>query len=410
MEEINRFDDFSNGSSYFCPMKLLVVLPRVPYPLEKGDKLRAYHHLKHLSAHFEIVLCAMTDEKVHPDAINELQPFCKSIHIFRLTKPVIFANLIKAIFSGIPFQAGYFYSRSIQHKIDKVIRDKQPDHIFCQLLRVAGYVSRQPIAKTLDYQDVFSMGIKRRIPRVSWYLQPIFRLEYQRLKRCERELFELFDNKVIISAPDRALIPHPRHAEIHIVPNGVDHDFFRPIDKPKTYDLVFIGNMGYPPNVNAAEYLVNEILPLVHHEMPLARVLLAGATPDKRVQDLAGSHVTVTGWVDDIRNCYAQARIFVAPMQIGTGLQNKLLEAMSMQLPCITSPLANSALCARDGCEILVAGSPAEYAKHILHLLRDEEFARRIASAGYDFVIKNYNWKNATDEMARIMIGMTING
>lgn len=389
-------------------MKLLVVLPRVPYPLEKGDKLRAYHHLKHLSAHFEIVLCAMTDEEVHPDAISELQPFCKSIHIFRLTKPVILLNLVKAIFSGIPFQAGYFYSHSIQRKIDRVIREEQPDHIFCQLLRVAGYVSHQPIPKTLDYQDVFSMGIRRRIPRVSWYLRPIFRLEYQRLKRYERELFELFDNKVIISAPDRKLIPHPRHAEIHIIPNGVDHDFFRPIDKPKAYDLVFIGNMGYPPNVNAAEYLVNEILPLIHHEMPSATVLLAGATPDKRVQDLAGSHVTVTGWVDDIRNCYAQARIFVAPMQIGTGLQNKLLEAMSMRLPCITSSLANSALCAQDGTEILVAEKPADYAKHILDLLKDTDYAGKIAAAGYDFVIKNYNWKNATDEMARVMMGKTI--
>ncbi|HZK07534.1 MAG TPA: glycosyltransferase [Bacteroidales bacterium] len=386
-------------------MKLLVVLPRVPYPLEKGDKLRAYHHLKHLSAHFEIVLCALADEDVHPDAIAKLEPFCKRIHIFRLTKPVIFLNLIKAIFSGIPFQAGYFYSRRIHRQIDEVIHQEKPDHVFCQLLRVAAYISHQPIPKTLDYQDVFSMGIKRRIPRVSWYLRPVFSLEYQRLKRYEHELFDLFDNKVIISAPDRELIPHPRHSEIHVIPNGVDHDFFHPIDKPKTYDLVFIGNMGYPPNVNAAEYLAYEILPLVQQEMPSARLLLAGATPDKRVQDLAGEQVTVTGWVDDIRDCYAQARIFVAPMQIGTGLQNKLLEAMSMRLPCITSPLANSALCAEDGNEILVAEKPAEYAKHILNLLKDRDYAGKIAAAGYDFVIKNYNWKNATDEMAKVMKG-----
>lgn len=384
-------------------MKLLVVLPRVPYPLEKGDKLRAYHHLRHLSAHFEIVLCALADEEVHPDALAELQPFCKQIHIFRLTRPVIFLNLIKAIFTGIPFQAGYFNSQRIKQQIDEIVRREQPDHIFCQLLRVAGYAAHQPIPKTLDYQDVFSMGIKRRIPRVSWYLRPVFSLEYRRLKRYERELFELFDNKVIISAPDRELIPHARRSEIHVIPNGVDHDFFHPIDKPKTYDLVFIGNMGYPPNVNAAEYLANEILPLVHQEMPTVRLLLAGATPDKRVQDLAGSQVTVTGWVDDIRDCYAQARIFVAPMQIGTGLQNKLLEAMSMRIPCITSALANSALRAEEGNEILVAEKPADYAKHILDLLKDTDYAAKIAAAGYHFVIKNYNWKNATDEMAKIM-------
>jgi glycosyltransferase involved in cell wall biosynthesis len=162
--------------------------------------------------------------------------------------------------------------------------------------------------------------------------------------------------------------------------------------------------MGYPPNVNAAEFLAREILPLVHQSKPGARLLLAGASPDKRVLALQTDKIQVTGWVDDIRECYAKARIFIAPMQIGTGLQNKLLEAMAMKIPCITSPLANSALGAKDGKDILVGNNPAEYAAHIIKLLENTAFADEIAEAGYHFVTGNYDWERATSKLEEMIL------
>ncbi len=386
-------------------MKLLVLLPRVPWPLEKGDKLRAYNHIKYLSKNNEIILCALNDTKVHPDALKNLRPYCSSIHILNISKASIGINLFRAFMKGIPFQTGYFYNRHAQRTINKVIREEQPDHIFCQLLRVAEYVKDQPIPRTLDYQDVFSKGIQRRIDRSPFYLRPLLKEEYRRLLDYEEELFERFDNKTIISRPDRDLIPHPDRDQIHIIPNGVDTDFFQPIDRKKDFDLVFTGNMGYPPNVNAAEFLVREILPEVRKTHPDIRLMLAGATPDKRVTALKSENVTVTGWVDDIRDCYAGARIFIAPMQIGTGLQNKLLEAMAMRIPGITSPLANNALCAKPGTEILIGESPQEYAAHIVQLLNDAAYADRIATAGHRFVLDHYNWEKATAELERVMRG-----
>ncbi len=216
-------------------------------------------------------------------------------------------------------------------------------------------------------------------------------------------IFDWFDHKTIISKPDRDFIPHPDKEKIEIVINGVDTDFFKPVETEKEYDLVFTGNMGYPPNVNAAMFLVNEILPIVRARRPEISVTLAGATPHPNVMALRSDKVNITGWVEDIRSCYAKAKIFIAPMQIGTGLQNKLLEAMAMKIPCITSNLANNALEAKSGIEILVGDRPEEFAAHILNLLENRELADQIAENGYQFVHRNYNWASATAILEKLM-------
>ncbi|HPT15244.1 MAG TPA: glycosyltransferase, partial [Bacteroidales bacterium] len=302
-------------------------------------------------------------------------------------------------------QVGYFYNYRGQKKIDRLIAEYKPQHIFCQLLRVSEYVRHAKIPKTLDYQDVFSTGMKRRAETSPWWLKPLFLLEYRRLLRYEHAVFNDFDNKTIISAPDRDLIPHPANRQIIVVPNGVDHGYFKPVVREKTFDVVFTGNMGYPPNVNAAEYLVSEIIPIVRNKIPGVTVMLAGATPHQRVQALANERIRVTGWVEDIRESYAASKIFIAPMRIGTGLQNKLLEAMSMGLPCITSVLANQALGAAENREILVGRSPEEFANHIIRLLTDQEFALGISEAGKTYVDKTYDWENSTMVIEKIITG-----
>ncbi|MFZ4521155.1 MAG: glycosyltransferase [Bacteroidales bacterium] len=384
-------------------MRLFFILPRVPYPTEKGDKLRAFHQIKQLSKHHEIILCALNDGDLHENAIPVLKKYVKAIHVIPISKVSIAFNLVKTLFSTKPLQVGYFYSEPAAAKIRTLIDEYKPDHLFCQLIRVAEYVKGIPIPKTLDYQDVFSKGVERRISTSPFYLKPFLKIEYNRLLRYEHDAFEAFDNKIIISAPDRDLIPHPRRNEIVVVANGVDTDFFKPMEAEKEYDLVFTGNMGYPPNIKSAEFLVNEILPQVFPQKPDVKLLIAGASPHIRVMSLKSSQVVVSGWVPDMRDCYAGARIFIAPMQIGTGLQNKLLEAMAMKIPCITSPLAFQALNARDGEEILVASTPKEYASHIMMLLNNPEKAASIAQKGYDFVHRNFNWETETEKLNQLI-------
>lgn len=384
-------------------MKLLVILPRFPYPIEKGDKLRAFHQVRLLSKSFEILLVTISHGKVKQADIDKVKPYCKSITIIRQRWISVAVNLLKALFKGWPLQAGYYYSSHAQRRIDKLIKSEKPDRLYCQLLRTAAYAKNFKGPKTLDYQDVLSKGIERRIPMAGYLMKPLLILEYQRLQRYEKKLFNQFDHKTIISLPDRNYIMHPEREKIVIVPNGVDRKYFSPGKSTITHELIFTGNMGYPPNVDCAEYLVNKVLPIVHRTHPNTRIMLAGASPHSKVKALASDKVTVTGWVDDIRTCYSSAVIFLAPMQIGTGLQNKLLEAMSMRLPCITSSLCNAALGAGDGTDILVGDNPQQVANHAVTLLEDPTIRLKIAENGFYFSRRNYSWESATEKLAELI-------
>jgi sugar transferase (PEP-CTERM/EpsH1 system associated) len=375
----------------------------VPYPLEKGDKLRAYYQIRELAKYHDLFLCALSDQPIHPQAEQKLLPFVKELRVFRFGKMAVAARLAANFFSRRPFQVAYFYSKKIQKQINQYIEKTQPDFIYCQLIRTAEYLKDQAIDKTIDYQDVFSKGLDRRLQFAPWYMKIILKSEFSRVKNYEREVYDVFDNKTIISYPDRDLIPHPERDKIHVIPNGVDTDFFHPVEAVKDHDVIFSGNMGYPPNINGAEYLVHEIMPLVWAEKPDAKVIIAGANPSTKVRALASNKVLVTGWVDDIRLWYARAKVFVAPMQIGTGLQNKVLEAMAMKLPVVTSPLANQALWAKPGIELLIGNNPSHYAQQILSLLNDSNFSNKLSSNGLKFIIEQFQWSIICQRLEKII-------
>lgn len=389
-------------------MKLFVLLSRVPYPLEKGDKLRAFNHIRWLSNYHEIHLFCLNDTHLHPDATKKLSEYCKSVTIAALSKGNIYSGVFNALHSGLPFQLGYFYNKKIKEQVLQKIAEIKPDHIFCQLIRVSEYVKDLPIPKTLDYQDVFSKGAERLSTKASLFMKPFWRIEARRVEKYEREIFEKFNNKLIISIPDRDAINHEEKQKIHVIPNGVDTDYFKPYDLKKEYDLLFTGNMNYMPNVNSVEYLVNTVLPILKKKIPVIKILIAGADPHKKVRKLASEYVKVSGWVEDMRECYAKSKIFIAPMQIGTGLQNKLLEAMAMKLPCITSGLANNALQASEDNEILVGYSPEDYAEKIALLLTDTGTYNKIAEGGYQFVLKNFNWETQAEKINNIIVGTSM--
>ncbi len=384
-------------------MKILMLVSRVPYPLDKGDKLRAYHQLKELSKHHEIHLCCLDDKKTDQKHINELNKFCESVTVIRLSKIQILINLGWAMFSSLPFQVWYFYQLGAQRKINALIKKIQPEHIYCQLIRTSEYVKHEhSIPKTLDYMDTFSKGIERRIEKERLF-RSVFRSEARRLAKYEHRIFQYFENKTIISKPDRDLIYHESRNEIEIIPNGIDLDFFTPKEAEKKYDLVFVGNMSYAPNVDCALFLANEVLPLLIKENKNIQLLLAGASPVKAVKELESENITVTGWVEDIRDAYASGKIFIAPLNIGTGLQNKLLEAMSMGLPCITSNLANNALGAKADQDILIGETPNSYKELVIKLLNDFNYSQTIANNGKNYVGNKYSWEQSTNRLRVIM-------
>lgn len=388
-------------------MRLLVLLSRFPYPLDKGDKLRAFHQLRMLAAAHEIHLFAVSDEAVSAQVEAAVRPLCRGgLTVVRLRRPGIAASMGRALASGVPLQVGYFQSPAARRQLAAVIRDFAPEHIYCQLIRMAEYL--RPLAgkvpMTLDYMDVFSAGMARRAGQAPAWQRPVMALEARRLAAYEAQVFDWFTHHTIISDQDRQLIQHPGRGRIRIVPNGIALDYFTP--RPavaKAYEVLFCGNMAYHPNVDAACFLAEEIMPLVRQQYPAARLLVAGTTPTARVKALAAAHVTVSGWVPDIRDAYAAARVFVAPMRVGTGLQNKLLEAMAMQLPCVTTTLANNALHGVPTHDLLVADSAAALAAAIVGLLTNAVAAEKLARQGHAFVAQHYDWAGATAHLNALL-------
>jgi sugar transferase (PEP-CTERM/EpsH1 system associated) len=385
-------------------MKILVVLSRIPFPLEKGDKLRAYYQIKELSKWHDIYLVALYSHAVPSEAMRELTPFCREVHFLR-QHPVRSAfNMAGALLTGLPVQCGYFYSQRNHKRINEIIHAVQPDRIYCQLFRMAEYVRNCRIPKVLDYQDAFSKGMERRAQKAFPLFRPIMRMEARRIARYETDIFDDFEHTTMITALDRDYIQHPMNEDIVVIPNGVDFNKYSHPAVPKTHDLIFSGNMNYPPNVDAAIYLTKEIFPELKKKHPEIKMMIAGADPAKKVRALQSDSVTVTGWVPSMTNCYARSRIFIAPMRLGTGLQNKLLEAMSMRLPCVTSPLASKPLdpAAKEGA-VAVCNTTLQYVETLDRLLSEPSYYQEIAEKGSRFVHEHYDWANATQKLEALL-------
>jgi len=385
-------------------MKIFVILSRFPYPLEKGDKLRAFHHIKELSKKHEIILCALTDKEVKQASIDILSKYCTNIEVIKLPKWKIYLNVFnQLLFTNKSIQVAYFYNEKAQHKIDSLLEKYQPDHIYCQLIRVAEYVRNSKINKTLDYMDALARGMERRVEDAPFYLKWALKNETTRLLRYEHFIYKDFNNHIIISEQDRKLIVNINNDKIKVVPNGVDYETYKHKDRAVEYDLIFTGNMAYPPNIDSVVYLVNNIMPLVWKEQPNIKLVIAGAQPSAKVLKLKSDQVTVTGWVDDISEYYSKSKIFIAPMQIGTGLQNKLLEAMAMKIPCITSELANNALGAIHNKNILIGDTPNAYKEHVIKLINNIELRKEVGQKGYDFVKENYTWEESASILEKLI-------
>jgi sugar transferase (PEP-CTERM/EpsH1 system associated) len=387
-------------------MKLFVIASRIPYPLEKGDKLRIYHQLKELSKNNTVLLCCLHENSIPKGAKKELQKICSQVEFVRLNKWKIPFNLFFAFFSSKPFQVAYFYQKNAQRKIDKIIHRFQPDFIYSQLIRTSEYVKHfYSIPKTIDYMDSFSKGMERRAENASFLTKMIFESEAKRLLRYENLIFDYFDNHTIISVQDRDYIWHENRKKISIIPNGLDASYFHPKHQEKHYDILFTGNMSYIPNVDAALYLAKEIFPIVKKELTHCKLLIAGANPVAKIEALNSESIKVSGWLDDIREAYWDSHVFVAPLRLGSGLQNKLLEAMATKTPAVTSPLANNALGAEDRSEILIAKNPEQFAEQIIYLLKNPAVASEIADKAYTFVTSSYDWERSTNKLELLIQG-----
>ncbi len=384
-------------------MKILYIMYRFPYPLDKGDKLRAYNQIRYLSKANDIYLCSVIDEPLLDAHYAEIEPFTKKIFKFKIKKSTFYKNLLLNFISGRPLQNAYSFDKGIKKEIEQIIKREAIDAAICLMVRPAEYLTDASIPKLLDYQDAISIGFKRRSKEGSLLKRMLYSSEARRLAKFEQMIFDKYDYKAIITAEDRKYINHRRRDEIYIIGNGIDTEYFQSSDAEKTHELLFVGNMQYEPNVLSMRYLVSEILPIIRLSLPQVKLMIAGADPVDEIKALQSENITVTGRLADIRDAYNQGTIFIAPMQTGTGLQNKLLEAMAMRVAVVTSELCNKALMASEGQHLLIGRTPEEYAAHCVELLKNKDVRDRISDAAYKFVKENFGWDSINSQIDKIL-------
>jgi polysaccharide biosynthesis protein PslH len=386
--------------------KILFITSRFPYPLNKGDKLRVYYQLKYLSENNEIYLIAIDEKPITKEDFQSVSPFCKSIYIFILPCYKRLFQILISPFKGIPLQVAFFYNIIIHRKIEYLVSQIQPDFIHCHLIRTTEYVKNiKNIHKSLDFMDAFGKGMEKRqkIER-NIFKRMLFSYEKYQLYNYETKVFGFIDKFSIISEQDKESIRNPRGKEIKIIPNGVDFELFYPQNKEKHYDILFMGNLGYPPNIYAVLFLVKEIIPLVKISIPDIKLLIAGIEAPRQIKQLQSENVHVIEKFNEISESIAISKIMLAPMLISIGLQNKILQAMAMKIPCIVSSLSNNAIKAPNHITIIEANTPNEYSNQIIELLNDDNKSNRIGQNGYEFVKKNYSWEKQNELLLDLII------
>lgn len=362
--------------------------------------------IRHLSAHAEIYLFALNDAEVDEKVLNKLRPWCRAIQTVPISRAESIASLLTSGTNrNLPFQLAWFRSKKAEAALRAFAGQHQPDAMYCHLIRMAPYAEIPELRfRLIDYMDSFSTGMERLAESGAYWVRLPAREEAYRLRRYENRSFAKFDRHIIISEQDQNRFPHADKKKIEIIVNGVDFDYYRVIEKPKKYDLLFLGHMSYPPNIDAACYCAERIMPLLRPEI---RLLIAGAEPSARVRKLKSTTIEVSGWVDDTVQVMAESRILVAPMQLSIGLQNKILQAMACGIPCVVSHLANNAVGAVEGQSILCASDPEAYAAAIHRLLGDQTFYQSIREEGLKFVRSRFNWEQQAIQVMQLMRNTT---
>lgn len=345
-----------------------------------------------LSTKYKIFLFALTDEKIPAEWINEIQPFCEKIEIHHLNKAGIFLRLAKGVFSAMPFQCLYYKSNWAAEKINNFVAASKPDKIIFQLVRTCVYATGFEETKcVIDFMDCMSYHYLLRSNKANFFEKFFYKKEYVRLKNFEQQLISRFKKIAVICEKDKALLPGNTN-QVQVVPNGVVIPAV--MQTEKTTDILFAGNLAYKPNIAAAVFLCRQVFPLLQKKIPAVKMVIAGANPAAKIFALKKEGIEIRGSFDNALALHQSARLFLAPMFLSTGIQNKILEAMANGLPVITTPQVVSAIGAVAGTHLFTALTAENFADEAEKLLLMPAKDRHVLQQNaLQFVIENYNWK-----------------
>jgi len=377
-------------------VRILVVTPRFPSPPLRGDQVRALNLIRALARRGHVItLAAFADPAPAPEDVNELGRHCARVVVVPHGRAGRGAGLLHALLRGDPLQVGLHRAAAMRRVVGRLADPAGADVAIVQLARMAPYLAGPGHPPTvLDMVDALSLNMARRAARERGPLGPVAAWEARRLRRFEGWAQRVHDRTVAVSRSDAEALAITAGG---VVPNGVDLDHFAyrpPVGRPAS--VVCVGNMGYFPNVQGVSWFGREVLPRLRELVPGVRVEIVGARPAEPVERLGRQpDVTVTGRVPDVVPHLHRAAVAIAPLQAGTGLQNKVLEAMAAGTPVVATPHAVAGVEAAPGRDLMVAGDAPAFARAVAGLIADPAAAVAMAAAARGRVEERYSWDAA---------------
>ena len=389
-------------------MNILYVCHRFPFPPKRGGKIRPFNMIRHLqqSGH-QVTVCSLARSQAEAEEGSGIAPHCQAFHMGHVKEPVQFARMVLRLPLTTPSSMGYFYSAELASKVNGLLASQKWDLIFVHCSSVAQYVAHvRDVPKILDFGDMDSQKWLEYANYKPFPLSLGYTLEGNKMLAAEKRLAKQFD---LCTATTRAewetLDSYGTGAVTDWFPNGVDADFFSPTDGQYDPDTIsFIGRMDYYPNQECMSRFCKDVWPQLKQRRASLKLLIVGADPSPEMRalgDLPG--VTVTGSVPDVRPYIRSSALMVAPLAIARGTQNKILEAMGMGVPVVTSSAAAGGVDAEAKRHFLVADSAADIAAAVLRIVEQPELRARLATDGRARMLSHHAWPRSMQRLDGII-------
>lgn len=382
--------------------KILYLVHRMPYPPNKGDKVRSYHLLRHLAERHQVYLGTFVDDPEDMAHVDTVRQWCADVKAVSLHPQRARLASLQGLLGSDALTLHYYRSGELHRWVDQTIEREGIDTAVVFSSSMAQYADGRPKLRMLvDFVDVDSAKWTEYAHRHPWPMSWLYRREGRALLAYERRIARGAARSFFVTEAESGLFVSMAPecaATVQAVGNGVDTDFFCPEasqDNPFSADelpLVFTGAMDYWPNVDAVEWFTSEMLPRVRARLPACRLYIVGRSPTAAVRALAGDGVTVTGTVPDVRPFLQHAAVVVAPLRLARGVQNKVLEAMAMGRPVVAATQCVGALDVQAGVHLLAASEVQGYVDAVLALLADPGRAVSIGRAARERVLDRYGW------------------
>jgi sugar transferase (PEP-CTERM/EpsH1 system associated) len=396
-----------------------MLVHRVPYPPNRGDRIRSYHLLKHLAVEYDVHLATLCDEPVSADTVTALGRLCRRVEIAPVIGPVRWARAAWSLARGKTATEGLFRSPPLAGIVRKWASQTQFDAalVFCSsMLQYVEIPELDSVRTVVDLVDVDSQKWFDYADHAAGLKRQLFQLEGRRLRKLEQRAAERAAAVTLVSEAEAGLLRRvcPNDKTVAI-PNGVDLDYFRPEnDGPQPWtpltdadrtNLVFVGALDYRANIDGITWFVSEIWPLLRREMPQLTLGLVGRNPAPAVQKLAAvAGIRVFGTVPDVRPYISAADLVIAPLRIARGIQNKVLEAMAMGKPVVCSPAALEGIDATPDHDALVAATATGWVSAVGRLRGETTTRERISQHGRELVLGKYSWEATLAALNGILI------